>query len=104
MVVVVVVLTLTRIIKSVVTGQAPVTLELRNTPGKNTTYGWYVLLNLFCWRERLIHVSFPMIDAHQNNDQMIYRCMISQAAREARARKNTICEGGRHKRPMIWCN
>ena len=35
-VVVVVVLTSTRIIKSVVTGQAPVTLELRNTPGKNT--------------------------------------------------------------------
>ena len=34
--VVVVVITLTRIIKSVVTGQAPVTLELRNTPGKNT--------------------------------------------------------------------
>ena len=34
-VVVVVVLTLTRIIKSVVTGQAPVTLELRNTPGQN---------------------------------------------------------------------
>ena len=33
---VVVVLTLTRIIKSVVTGQAPVTLELRNTPGKHT--------------------------------------------------------------------
>ena len=32
----VVVLTLTRMIKSVVTGQAPVTLELRNTPGKNT--------------------------------------------------------------------
>ena len=32
----VVVLTLTRIIKSVVTGQAPVTLELGNTPGKNT--------------------------------------------------------------------
>ena len=29
-----VVLTLTRIIKSVVTGQAPVTLEWRNTPGK----------------------------------------------------------------------
>ena len=39
-VVVVVVLTLTRIIKSVVTGQAPVTLELRNTPGKtHTTQG-----------------------------------------------------------------
>ena len=31
LVVVVVVLTLTRIIKSVVTGQAPVTLEMRNT-------------------------------------------------------------------------
>ena len=39
-VVVVVVLTLTRKIKSVVTGQAPVTLELRNTPGKtHTTQG-----------------------------------------------------------------
>ena len=35
--VVVVVLTLTHIIKSVVTGQAPVTLELRNTPGKPHT-------------------------------------------------------------------
>ena len=35
-VVVVVVLTLTRIIKSVVTGQAPVTLELRNTLGEKT--------------------------------------------------------------------
>ena len=34
--VVVVVLTLTRIIRSVVTRHAPVTLELRNTPGKNT--------------------------------------------------------------------
>ena len=33
-----VVLTLTRIIKSVVTGQAPVTLELRNTLGENTNY------------------------------------------------------------------
>ena len=31
---VVVVLVLTRIIESVVTGQAPVTLELKNTPGK----------------------------------------------------------------------
>ena len=30
------VLILSRIIKSVVTGQAPVTLELRNTLGKNT--------------------------------------------------------------------
>ena len=39
---VVVVLTLTRIIKSVVTGQAPVTLELRNNPGKNTNNPrWY---------------------------------------------------------------
>ena len=35
-VVVVVVLTLARIIKSVVTEHAPVTLELRNTPEKNT--------------------------------------------------------------------
>ena len=34
-VVVIVVLTLARMIKSVVTGQAPVTLELRNTQGKN---------------------------------------------------------------------
>ena len=34
MLVVVVVLTFTRIIKSVVPGQAPVTLELRNTPEK----------------------------------------------------------------------
>ena len=33
-VVVVVILTITRVIKSVVTGQAAVTLELRNTPGK----------------------------------------------------------------------
>ena len=39
---VVVVLTLTRIIKSVVTGQAPVTLELRNTRGKKQTIQtWY---------------------------------------------------------------
>ena len=38
----VVVLTLTRIIKSVVTGEAPVTLELRNNPGKNTNNPrWY---------------------------------------------------------------
>ena len=36
-IIVVVFLTLTRIIKSVVTGQAPVTLELRNTPGKTRT-------------------------------------------------------------------
>ena len=36
-VVVVVVLTLTRIIKSVVTGEAPVTLKLRNTLGKIQT-------------------------------------------------------------------
>ena len=39
---VVVVLTLTRIIKFVVTGQAPVTLELRNTLWKNTNNPrWY---------------------------------------------------------------
>ena len=37
-----VVLTLTRIIKSVVTGQVPVTLELRNTLGNNTSNPrWY---------------------------------------------------------------
>ena len=41
-VVVFVVLTLTRIIKSVVTGQAPVTLQLRSTPGENThNPRWY---------------------------------------------------------------
>ena len=41
-----VVLTLTRIIKSVVTGQAPVTLELRNTPGKNTNNPrWYTYIS-----------------------------------------------------------
>ena len=41
-VVVVAVLTLARIIKSVVTGHAPVTLELNNTLGKNTNNpGWY---------------------------------------------------------------
>ena len=40
--VVVVFTLLTRIIKSVVTGQAPVTLELRNTPRKNThNPRWY---------------------------------------------------------------
>ena len=36
---IVVVLTLTRIIKSVVTGQAPVTLKLRNTPEKTHNEG-----------------------------------------------------------------
>ena len=40
-VVVVVVLSLTPITKPVVTGQAPVTLELRNTPGNNTNQRWY---------------------------------------------------------------
>ena len=36
----------TRIIKSLVTGQAPVTLELRNTPGKNTSKPrWYTLMS-----------------------------------------------------------
>ena len=38
-VVVVVFLTLTRIIKSVVTGQVPVTLGWRNSPGKTQTKG-----------------------------------------------------------------
>ena len=42
MFVVAVVLTLTRIIKSVVTTQAPVTLELRDTPGeKHNNPRWY---------------------------------------------------------------
>ena len=42
-VVVVVVLTLTPIIKSVVTGQAPITLELRNNPEKKHKQNqrWY---------------------------------------------------------------
>ena len=42
-VVLVVVLTLARIIKSVVTGQAPVTLEWRNTPREKTQTNkqWY---------------------------------------------------------------
>ena len=40
-VVVDVVLTLPRIIKSVVTGHAPVTLEWRNTPGKIQSPKWY---------------------------------------------------------------
>ena len=45
-VVVVVVLTLTRIMKPVVTGQAPVTLELWNTPGKNTNNPrWYTRIS-----------------------------------------------------------
>ena len=42
--IIVVILTLTRIIMFVVTGQAPVTLELRNTPGKTnkqTNQRWY---------------------------------------------------------------
>ena len=39
---IVVVLTFTRVIKSVVTRQAPVTQELRNTLGKNTNNPrWY---------------------------------------------------------------
>ena len=45
-VVAVVIRTLIRIIKSVVTGQAPVTLELRNTPGKNTNNPrWYTQIS-----------------------------------------------------------
>ena len=47
-VVVVVVFTFTRIIKSVVTGQASVTLEWRNTPEKrkhNHNQKWYTLIS-----------------------------------------------------------
>ena len=50
-VVVVVVRTLTRIIKSVVTGQAPVTLEWRNTPGKkNNTKAKTMVVVLFLFK------------------------------------------------------
>ena len=41
----VVALTLTRIVQSVVTGQAPVTLELRNTPGNTKTQTNQKMLN-----------------------------------------------------------
>ena len=43
----IVVVTLTRIIRSVVTGQAPVTLELRNIPRKkHKTKRWYSYTNI----------------------------------------------------------
>ena len=45
--VVVVVLTSTHIIKSVVTGQAPVTLEWKNTPGENTNKPKVVLVHAY---------------------------------------------------------
>ena len=52
---VVVVLTLTRIIKSVVTGQAPVTLELRNTPGKKTRTTRGSTRIYHSWRNSCLH-------------------------------------------------
>ena len=53
--VVAVVLTLPRIVKSVVTGQAPVTMELRNTPGKNTNNPrWYTHI------QELTHFMLPL--------------------------------------------
>ena len=60
----VVVLTLTRIIKSVVTGQAPVTLELRSTPGKNThNPRWYThisqLTPIYVYPAQAVSVSLP---------------------------------------------
>ena len=55
----VVVLTSTRIIKSVVTGQAPVTLELRNTQEKNRNQKWYTHTNIIA---DAIHASARKID------------------------------------------
>ena len=55
---VVVVLTLTRVIKSVVAGQAPVTLELRNAPGKTqTTQGG----------TRIVYITADAIHASSRN-------------------------------------
>ena len=48
---VVVVLTLTRTIKSVVTGQAPAAVEMRNTPGKNTN------------KPKVVHAYFRAVQA-----------------------------------------
>ena len=58
-VVVVFTLLLTRITKSVVTGQAQVTLELRNTPGKNTNQRWYTQILLFCFFPRSLLLKHP---------------------------------------------
>ena len=44
----VVVLTLTRIIKSVVTGQAPVSLEWKNTPGNKCSKAKLVCTRTYC--------------------------------------------------------
>ena len=59
----VVVLTLTRIIKSVVTGQAAVTLELRNTPGKNTN------------KPKVVH-AYIIADAIHASARKIYKSEI----------------------------
>ena len=54
------VLTLTRTIKSVVTGQAPVTLELRNTPGKKNT-NKPKLVHMYCPQQiRAISACFGL--------------------------------------------
>ena len=59
-VVVVVVLTLARRIKSLVTGQAPVTLELRNTPGKKTqTKGGTRIYH--SWRNSCLHQKYVKV-------------------------------------------
>ena len=57
-VVVVVVVTITRIMKSVVIGQAPVTLEWRNTPGEKKhkqNQKWYT--HTWCIIADAIHAS-----------------------------------------------
>ena len=51
------VLTSTRIIKSVITGQAPVLLKLRNTPGKNTNQP----------KEVHIHITADAVHASARN-------------------------------------
>ena len=53
---VVVILTLTRIIKSVVIGQDPVTLELRNTPGKKAQTKRKVV-HAYITADAIIHAS-----------------------------------------------
>ena len=49
-------------IKSVVTGQAPVTLELRNTPGKNTNKPrWYTHRLCHSWRNSCLHQKYTEV-------------------------------------------
>ena len=48
------VLTLTRIVKSVVTEQAPVTLEWRTIPGKQLKQKWYTCLRQYIYYKNLV--------------------------------------------------